>query len=227
MASITCRVIDPTFSAIQGIYASLNCKDHQGNIITRYESFSNDDGNIQYWFRLVPEDASTEPEPEIIDVLKFPAISMTFLPGIREPNFPWKSIHTELQLMTNGQHEFILILNEHSASYQLHHAISSPLEAQMEWERTIREHEMMAIDAQPDRSPSPLKLPSPIITPQASRGIKRKLTCEGDETTLDSNYIRSSKRRGVTRQNKNSGVVKRRSNAGSKRRMTPDTDDSL
>ncbi|KAG7427688.1 hypothetical protein Forpi1262_v011021 [Fusarium oxysporum f. sp. raphani] len=227
MASITCRVTDPAFTGIQGIYASLNCKDHHGNIISRYESFSDDDGNIRYWFRLSLGDMSIDPKPEIVDALQFPAISMTFLPGIREPCFPWRSIHTELQLVANGQHEFILILNEHSASYQIHHALSSPLEAQMEWERTIKEHEMTALYAEPTRSPSPLRLPSPVLTPQTGRGIKRKLICEGEETSLGSNYIQSTKRRGVARRNKNTGGVKRRSNAASKRRMTPDSEDNL
>ncbi|KAF4448271.1 restless-like transposase [Fusarium austroafricanum] len=268
MASITCRIVNPTFAGIQGIYASLNCKDHHGNIMARYESFSNDDGNIQYWFRVVLGDETHEPEPEIIDVLQFPGVSMTFLPGIREPSFPWRNIHTELQLVGTGQHEFILVLNEHSASYQLHHAITSLHEAQMEWERTFKDHEMDGIDAQPSRSPSPLRLPSPIITrqaglvsqaelmsagstsqaglapqaelmsagstsrtglaragtappqdvlaPQATRGVKRKLSCEGNETIFDSNCNRSAKRRGVTRRNKRT-----------KRMMTPDSDDCL
>ncbi|KAG8665225.1 uncharacterized protein FPOAC1_013204 [Fusarium poae] len=63
----------------------------------------------------------------------------------------------------DGQHEFILVLNELSMSYQFHHAIASPYEAQMEWERTLKDHDMNGIDALPPRSPSPLQLPSPII----------------------------------------------------------------
>ncbi|GKU09929.1 hypothetical protein FLAG1_11568 [Fusarium langsethiae] len=149
---------------------------------------------------------------------------MTFLPGIREPYFPWKSIHMEFQFLGDGQHEFILVLNKLSMSYQFHHAIASPYEAQMEWERTLKDHEMNGIDALPPRSPSPLQLPSPIIppanlAPQASRGINRKLTCEGDESSLGSSYNRSAKRRGVARRNK--------SKKGAKRMMTPDSDGNL
>jgi hypothetical protein len=108
-------------------------------------------------------DDTKKPEPDIIDALQYPAISMTFLPVIREPYFPWKSIHMEFQFLGDGQHEFILVLNELSMSYQFHHAIASPYEAQMEWERTLKDHDMNGIDALPPRSPSPLQLPSPII----------------------------------------------------------------
>ncbi|SPJ78483.1 uncharacterized protein FTOL_06872 [Fusarium torulosum] len=219
MASITCRVVDPAFVGIQGIYAVLNCKDLHGNTVVRYESFSNDDGNIQYWFQLVSDDSKHEPQPEIVDARQFPEVSMTFLPGIRESYFPWNSIHMELGLTGDGQHEFVLLLHAHSASYQLEHVITTPYQAQMEWEGAFRDQEMITIDADPTRSPSPLQLPSPIITPQARlatqaiRGIKRKLN--PDEEESGSSYKRAAKRRGVAS----------RSKKGTGQRMTPESDE--
>ena len=219
MASITCKVVDSNFIGIQGIYAQLHCKDQTGNTIFDYEAFSDEDGSIQYWFRRDKRDRGT-PDAEIIYGGHFPVISLSFNPGIREHDFPWHSIHTELRLTRVARHEFILVLYACSGTHYLEHAVSSLHDAQMEWEGPSTDQEMVNTD--PRRSPSPLQLPSPIIPPravqvsQAGRGVKRKLDVEGEDYDMGNDGSRPTKRRGVIPQGKNA----------MRRRMTPDSDDS-
>ncbi|KAI8715195.1 hypothetical protein NCS52_01026700 [Fusarium sp. LHS14.1] len=169
MAPITCKVVDFSMTPIQGIYALLECKHLDGNVFAKYESFSDDGGNIHYWFDCILADKPQELIPKIVDVLHCPRVTLTFYPGLRTAYFPWINIQTDVQLLDQGGHEFILSIRANAASYSLDHAVIPTLlpgNTEMDWEGTPKEQEMVDFDVGPPRSPSPLQLPSPVIKPR-------------------------------------------------------------
>ncbi|KAM5353331.1 hypothetical protein ACJZ2D_016763 [Fusarium nematophilum] len=184
MAPITCKVADPNAIPIQGIYAILECKDQCGNSFAKYESFSDDGGNIHYWFDFTPMgEEARELIPRIVDILHSPRVTLTFLPGLKASYFPWLSIQTDVHLSEEGSHEFILLLHANSASYHLEHAVFTalpPANTEMDWERTPEAHGVVDLDMGPPRSPSPLQLPSPVIKPRGRSARKKRDGKRGD-----------------------------------------------
>ncbi|KAF4468241.1 restless-like transposase [Fusarium albosuccineum] len=188
MAPITCKVADPFGAGIQGIYVILECKDQYGNISSKYESFSDDGGNVHYWFDFTPMGKSVELRPRVINVLNVPRVTLTFLPGLKGSCFPWASIQTDVYLSDEGSHEFLLALHPNCASYHLEHAMFTAFcqgNSEMECD-TTPEYEMIDFNGS-SRSPSPLQLPPPVIKPvrradpPKRRVGKRKLTLDSDD----------------------------------------------
>ncbi|KAM0421409.1 hypothetical protein ACHAPT_010763 [Fusarium lateritium] len=163
MAPITCKVIDSFHRGIPGVYATLYCKDQHESLVSVYESCTTDDGDIKFWFRAPFIENS---EPEIVDIGTTPLISIAFSLSqhLAQSTTPWVKICCDLHLPAEHCHALILHLFQHSASYKFEHTRTpavGPFQIETKEGRPPM-WDLMQCDT-PPRTPSPLRLPSPIL----------------------------------------------------------------
>jgi hypothetical protein len=166
MAPFTCRVVDSHVVGVAGVHVMLDCRDQQHRAIARFESVTDEDGGISFWFPLPSIGEAGEIEPEVVDTLVVPRITLKFLPG----NFhhtgvgggPWLSIVTDLYLAGKSDHGVILHLEDSPRLEHTLYPVSGPVSLSMP---TASLPPLAALS----RSPSPLRLP-PQVSADSDQG---------------------------------------------------------
>lgn len=161
MAPITCKVVNSFHRGIPGVHASLRCNDQHGRLVSTFESYTDNDGNIKYWLRTP---FSNNAQAESVDIHDTPFISISFSPppSISRSDTPWIKIENDLHLPSEYCHGVVLHLFDHSPSYRLEHT-RKPAEGPFKWDSSGCVFDLMDCDASLLRTPSPLQLPSPVL----------------------------------------------------------------
>jgi hypothetical protein len=161
MAPIACKVVNSFHCGIPGVVASLRCKDRHGRLVSTFESCTDNDGDIKYWFRAP---FSSNSKAEIIDIYNTPLVSISFsLPlTITRTDVPWVKIENDLYLPSEYCHGVVLHLLDHTASYRLEHT-RKPAAGPFKRESSRCEFDLMDCDASHLRTPSPLQLPPSVL----------------------------------------------------------------
>jgi hypothetical protein len=173
MAPFTCKVVDSFCRGLGGVHVVLQCKDERQQIVKTFESKTDSDGDIWSWFRWHPDGNTTTFESQRVDIKYTPFVSVTFWLDSLPSNIaaPWVNIHSDLFLAAEYCHGLVVHLSQHSPSYRLEHTrrpAISPAYDEMDWEHPATPFEATDFRIMFSRSPSPLRLPSPIVKP---RGI--------------------------------------------------------
>lgn len=167
MAPFTCKIVDSFRRGLSGVHATLECKDEQLRSVAVFETFSDNDGDMRFWFQ--PHfDAGAKPlQPKTVDIGCTPYVSVTLSLNTLSPNLtePWISIRSDLYLSSEYGHGLVVHLLQHAASYRLEHTRypATLVQKEMEWECPSPTYELMEYQKMASRSPSPLRLPSPVL----------------------------------------------------------------
>ncbi|KAH7123424.1 hypothetical protein B0J13DRAFT_484858 [Dactylonectria estremocensis] len=158
MTPLTCRVVDSFYSGIQGVHALLECRDQSSHVADIFESCTDEEGNIEYWFR-IPALEGPPLQPEAVDIHHTPYISLTFSlsPYLQGFVAPWIHIRNDLFLTPGYRHGIILHLWQYHHSYHFEHtSVPTALPINAEQDRDIEISELGRL---------PLEIPLPIGTP--------------------------------------------------------------
>ncbi|KZZ88809.1 hypothetical protein AAL_08010 [Moelleriella libera RCEF 2490] len=122
MTPLTCRVVDVQSKGIPGVPIMLEQLDDHYQSVASYESMTDQDGGVAFWFPFPAVRDGVVLEPIMLDASSTTHVTLRFLPWeIKDcPEAPWLSVCTDLFLSTDFDHGVTLHLE---ASPRLEHTI--------------------------------------------------------------------------------------------------------